>query len=162
MSEAAHSFRRATPVIQTIAKVMNRPPSDRAAERAHRRCRRAPRGWHPLHSTTGKLTKIELIRGSQLRRDVLYQHRDLIGAFRAEVKAQHDIPAAMQVVIDQRDQLATQIAGIKVELAREREMTAALRRLAAELSLELDQARQDHATTATVTHLPARRTGPRP
>jgi hypothetical protein len=142
---------------------MSHPPRDRTAERVAivAAAERLVAGT-PLHSTTGKLTQTELISESRLRRDVVYEHRDLIDAFKAQVKAQHDIPCAMQVVIDQRDQLAAQIAGIKVELAREREMTAALRRLAAELSLELDQARQDLATTATVTHLPTRRTGPRP
>lgn len=67
----------------------------------------------------------------------------------------------MQAVIDERDRLAAQIADIKTELAREREIARTLRRLAAELSLELDQARQDLATAATVTHLPTRWTGQR-
>jgi hypothetical protein len=68
----------------------------------------------------------------------------------------------MQAAIDQRDQLAVQIADIRAELHHEREVTATLRRLAAELSLELDQAREE-PTTATVTRLPAhpRRTQPR-
>ena len=130
-------------------------PRDRAAERAAitAAADRLLAGT-PLHSTTGKLTQTELVRESQLRRDVVYEHRDLVDAFKARVEAQHNVPSAMQVVIDQREQLAAQVATIKAELAREREVTATLRHLAAELSLELDQAREELATTATVTRLP--------
>jgi hypothetical protein len=116
----------------------------------------------PLHSATGKLTQTELIRESQLRRDVVYQNPDLLDGFKAQVKAQHNVPTAMQAVIGQRDQLTVQIANIRAELVHEREVTATLRRLAAELSLELNQAREE-PTTGTVTRLPAhpRRTQPR-
>ena len=143
---------------------MSRQPRDRAAERAAitAAADRLLAGT-PLHSTTGKLTRTELIAESQLRRDVVYEHRDLVDAFTAQVRAQLTVPAAAQAVIGQRDQLAAHAARLKAELAHEREITATLRRLAAELSLELDQAREELATTATVTRLPARRngTGPR-
>lgn len=141
---------------------MSRRPRDRAVERAAITAA-ADRllAGAPLHSTTGKLTQTELILESQLRRDVVYEHRDLAEAFKARVKAQHPVPTAAQAVIDQRDQLAAQMGDVKAELARERKFTAALRRLAAELSLELDQAREELATTGTVIRLPARRsTGP--
>jgi hypothetical protein len=142
---------------------MSRRPRDRAAERAAitAAADRLLTGA-PLHSPTGKLTQTELIREAQLRRDIVYEHLDLVDAFKARVKAQHHIPSAMQVVIDQRDRLAAQIANIKIELAREREIAATLRRLAAELSLDLDQAREELATTATVSRLPAHPRRPRP
>lgn len=141
---------------------MSRRPRDRAAERAAitAAAERLVAGT-PLYSASGNLTQTELIVESQLRRDVVYEHRDLIDVFKAQIKAQHSVPSAMQAVIDERDRLAAQIADIKTELAREREIARTLRRLAAELSLELDQARQDLATAATVTHLPTRWTGQR-
>lgn len=134
---------------------MSRRSRDRAAERAAitAAANRLLAGA-PLHSASGKLTQTELIRESQLRRDVVYEHRNLIDAFRARVKAQHDVPVTAQVVINQRDLLAGQITELKVQLAREREVAASLRRLAAELSLELDQAHDDLAGTATITRLP--------
>ena len=137
---------------------MGRRPRDRAAERAAitAAADRLLTGT-PLHSGTGKLTRSELITESQLRRDVVYQHRDLLDAFEAQVGTQHHVPRAMQAVSDQRDELEAQLENVKTELAREREVSASLRRLAAELSLELDQAREELATTATVTPLPARR-----
>ena len=136
---------------------MSRQPRDRAADRAAitAAADRLLAGT-PLHSTTGKLTRTELIAESQLRRDVVYEHRDLVDTFAAQVRAQHSAPTAVQAVIDQRDQLAAQVADLKAELAHERELAATLRRLAAELSLELDQAREEHATTGTVTRLPVR------
>jgi hypothetical protein len=150
-------------VAKKTARAMSRRPRDRSAERAaitaaaHRLLTGAP-----LHSPTGNLTQTELIRESHLRRDIVYEHRDLVDTFKAQVKAQHNVPSAMQAVIDQRDRLAAQIANIKIQLAREREIAAALRRLAAELSLDLDQAREQLATTATVTHLPTHPRRPRP
>ena len=135
---------------------MSRQPRDRTAERAAitAAADRLLAGT-PLHSTTGKLTRTELIAESRLRRDVVYEHRDLIDTFAAQAKAQHTTPAAVKDVIDQRDQLAAQLADLKTELAHERELAATLRRLAAELSLELDQAREEHAA-GTVTRLPVR------
>ncbi|MDA8358096.1 MAG: hypothetical protein M0Z95_17795 [Actinomycetota bacterium] len=141
---------------------MSRRPRDQAAERAAITAA-ADRllGGAPLHSATGKLTQTELIHESQLRRDVVYEHHDLIDAFKAQVRAQHNVPTAMQAVVDQRDRLTAQIADIRAELHHERDVSTTLRRLAAELSLELAQARE--APTATVTRLPAhpRRTRPR-
>jgi hypothetical protein len=136
---------------------MSRPPRDRAHDRAAITAA-ADRllAGAPLHSTTGKLTQTELICESQRRRDIVYQHRDLVDSFKAQVKAQHATPTAAQALTDERDQLAAQVANIKTELAREREITANLRRLAAELSLELDQARQQLATANAVTRLPSR------
>lgn len=141
---------------------MSRRHRDRAAERAAivAATERLVAGT-PVHSARGKLTQTELIVESQLRRDVVYENRDLIDAFKAQVKAQHNIPGATQAVIDQRDRLAAKNANLKDELARERDVTAALRRLAAELSLQLNQAQQGLATTATVTRLATRRARPR-
>jgi hypothetical protein len=74
---------------------MSRRPRDLTAERAAitAAAERLMAGV-PLHSMTGKLTQSELIRESQLRRDVVYQYHDLVDAFKAQVKAQHNVPAA--------------------------------------------------------------------
>lgn len=140
---------------------MNRPARDRAAERgAITAATERLLAGTPLHSSTGKLTQSELIRESQLRRDIVYQHADLVDNFKARVKAQHVVPTAIQAVMDQRDHLAAQLADVKAQLARERSTTTALRCLAAELSLELGQARQELANAAEVTHLPVQRSRP--
>src|SRR5712692_6210919 len=118
---------------------MSRRGRDRAAERAAitAAAERLLAGT-PLRSSTGKLTQTELIRESRLRRDIVYEHSDLVDAFKAQVKAQDSIPAAMQAIIDQRDQLQAQLAEIKAQLAQERRVATTLRCLTAELSLELD------------------------
>jgi hypothetical protein len=140
---------------------MARAPRDKTADRA---AITAATGrllsGTPLHSATGKLTCTELITESGLRRDVVYEHRDLIDAFKAQVKAQHHVPTAMQAIITERDELARRLTGIKAELADEQTRTATLRRVAAELSLELHQAKEELAGSGTVTRLPSRRQSP--
>jgi hypothetical protein len=139
-------------------KAVSRQSRDRAAERAAiaAAAERLLAGT-PLHSSTGKLTQSELIRESQLRRDIVYEYADLVDSFKAGVKAQHVVPAAVQNVMDERDQLAAQLADVRAQLARERSTTAALHCLAVELSLELGQARQELADAAKVTQLPVHR-----
>lgn len=135
---------------------MSRRPRDREAERATliAAADRLLAGT-PLHSQTGKLTATELIAESGLRRDVLYEHRDLVDQFKARVKAQHSTPAAMQALAEERDAVLNRLNTVTAELADERVVTATLRRLAAELSLELQQARERLPAT-TVTRLPTR------
>jgi hypothetical protein len=110
-----------------------------------------------LRSETGKLTSTELIAESGLRRDVVYgDHKDLVEEFQARVKAQRSTPLAVQDLAAERDTLAAELATVRQELARERSGTAALRKIAAELALELHQARAELASN--VTRLPSRRT----
>jgi hypothetical protein len=52
------------------------------------------------------------------------------------------------------------LTGIKAELADEQNRTATLRRVAAELSLELRQAKEELTACGTVTRLPTRRQSP--
>jgi hypothetical protein len=109
----------------------------------------------PLRSATGKLTVSELITESGMRRDTVYDHPHLIDAFKARIKAKDTAPAALTALAAERDDLRSQLAAIKDELARERHASSILRKLAAELSLELDQAREELAAAGNVTPLRA-------
>jgi hypothetical protein len=109
----------------------------------------------PLRSATGQLTQTELICESGLRRDVVYAHPDLIDAFKAGTSAQRAVPATMQAITSERDRLAAQLTTARADLTAARRQAAALRCLAAELSLELDQARDELAAATAVTRLPA-------
>jgi hypothetical protein len=137
---------------------VSRPASrDRNAERATVRAAagRLLAGT-PLRSATGKLTGTELITESGLRRDVVYgDHKDLVEEFQAQVKAQRCTPLAVRDVAAERDALAAQLAAVRQELARERSATAVLRKIAAELALELGQARAEPG--GNVTRLPSRK-----
>lgn len=109
----------------------------------------------PLRSATGKLTGTELISECGLRRDVVYgDYKDLVEEFQARVKAQPSTPLAAQNLAEERDKLASELADTRQELARERAASAALRRIAAELAIELDQARSDLAASRKVTSIP--------
>lgn len=122
---------------------------DRGAERA---AIRAAAGrllaGTPLRSATGKLTGTELITESGLRRDVVYgDHKDLVEEFQAQVKAQQFTPLAALDLAAERDKLASELTGVRQELAREQAAGAALRRTAAELAIELDHARSEMAAS---------------
>lgn len=107
----------------------------------------------PLRSS-GKLTVSELITESGLRRDVIYgDHKDQVEAFQAKVKAQNSTPAAMQQLAMQNAGLQDKLTAVKAELAAERETGAVLRRMVAELCLELHQAREELAAATGVTPL---------
>jgi hypothetical protein len=109
----------------------------------------------PLRSATGNLTGTELITESALRRDVVYgDHKDLVEEFQARVKARHFTPLAAQDLAAERDKLARELADVRQELARERAAAAVLRRIAAELAIELDQARSEMTASGKVTRLP--------
>ncbi|WP_121713742.1 hypothetical protein [Streptomyces sp. E5N91] len=139
-----------------------RRPRDLEAERAALRAA-ADRllAGTPLRSTSGKLTASELLRESGLRRDVAYgDHKDLVEEFQARAKAQHCTPAAMQELADQKAELNKKLADATEALAKERAVTAALRRIIAELDLELDQAREELGQSGNVTRLPAPRRRP--
>lgn len=110
----------------------------------------------PLRSS-GKLTVSGLITESGLRRDVVYEHAGLVEAFKARGKARRSTPQAMQRLADEHAEAIGQITALKAELAAERASGARLRKVVAELSLELQQARDEHAGMRNVTVL--KRTG---
>jgi len=144
---------------------MSRRPRDRQAERAaiNAAADRLLAGT-PLRSSTGKLTQSELVIESALRRDVVYEHSDLVDDYKARVKAQHSTPAAAQALADDLAEQARRLEAVTAELTRQRALAAALRRLTAELSLELEQAREELTAAAAITRLPAPRAatiGPR-
>jgi hypothetical protein len=103
----------------------------------------------PLRSS-GKLTVSALITESGLRRDVVYEHPALVEAFQSRVKAQRSTPLAMQQLADEHAEACRQITVLKGELAAERAAGAQQRKLIAELALELQQARDEHAATRNV------------
>jgi septal ring factor EnvC (AmiA/AmiB activator) len=111
----------------------------------------------PLRSRSGKLTTTELVVESGVRRDLLYtDHRDLVDAFQALAKAQNSTPAAMQQLAQENRQLKDKLAATAAELAQEQATTSALRKMVAELTLELDVAAAQLAQHANVTRLPTR------
>jgi hypothetical protein len=134
---------------------MSRTPREREAERAGIRAA-ADRllAGTPLRSASGKLTTGELISESGLRRDVVYaDYRDLVEDFQAKAKAQDSTPLAMQQLADKNTELSETLTQVKAELTEERATGAALRRVVAELSLELRQAREELAANTNVTSL---------
>lgn len=136
---------------------MSRTPRDRDAERtAIRAAADRLLAGTPLNSTTGKLTGTELITESGLRRDVVYEHRDLVDEFKARAKAQNTTPLAMQQLADDHATTKKELASTKEELANERATNSVLRRIVAELSLELEHAREELAGHRNVTRLPSR------
>ena len=138
---------------------MGGPPRDRGAERAAITAAAARLlAGTPLRTTSGKLTATELIAESGLRRDVLYEHRDLLDGFKAQARLRDDVPDAMQELADRCSMLGSELAAAKEELTRERAATALLRCVVTELSIELDQARAQADARAAVPRLDSRRT----
>ncbi|MEU2900515.1 hypothetical protein ACWC4E_23135 [Streptomyces sp. NPDC001273] len=110
-----------------------------------------------LRSPVGKLTGTELIAECGLRRDVVYgDHKELVDEFRARAKAQNFTPQVVQNMAEDNAGLREALAKTKTDLATERERVRALIRAAAELSLELEQAREELAAAQQVTRLPGR------
>jgi len=108
----------------------------------------------PLRSVSGKLTVSELITETGLRRDIVYaDHKDLVEDFQARAKAQDSTPLAIQQIAAKNTELSEKLAAIKAELAAERAAGAALRQTVAELSLELQQAREELEANTRVTSL---------
>jgi hypothetical protein len=138
--------------------MMARQPRDRDADRSAMRAA-ADRllAGTPLRSATGKPTVTELITESGLRRDVAYGHRDLIDDFRARLRAQDSTPSAFQHLADQNAELTDALADARKRLAAEQATAAVLRKALAELSLELQDAREELTALGNVTRLPARR-----
>jgi hypothetical protein len=112
----------------------------------------------PFRSTAGKLTGSELIAECGLRRDIVYgDHKDLVDEFKARAKVQNFTPQVAQHIAEDNAALRDALAKTKDELAAERERVRALVRATAELSLELDQAREELAAAQQVTRLPGAR-----
>lgn len=107
----------------------------------------------PLHSASGKLTTTELVTECGLRRDVVYEHRELVDGFKARVKARNSVPETAQKLAARSIALETELKGVKADLAQERTTNAYLRRVIAELSIELEQARRQGDPRAVVTPL---------
>lgn len=82
--------------------------------------------------------------------------------FQAQAKAQSFTPEAALKTAEQNAALQKELADTKAELAAERERNAALVRIAAELSLELEQARAELESAQQVTRLPAARAPQQP
>jgi chromosome segregation ATPase len=112
----------------------------------------------PLRSESGRLTATELLREAGLRRDVAYgDHKDLVEEFQARVRAQNATPAALQELATKYGEVKEKLAAVTKALAKEQAVSAALRRIIAELDLELDQAREELRQSGNVTRLPAPR-----
>jgi chromosome segregation ATPase len=119
----------------------------------------------PLRSTSGKLTTTELITESGLRRDVVYEHDSLVEDFQARVKAQNSTPTAMQELTDKYETVRKERDKVKAELTAEQNTNGILRKIVAELSLEIDQAKEELSASQNITHMAdhARRSAaPRP
>ena len=139
---------------------MIRPRRDRDAEKAAitAAADRLLAGT-PLRSATGKLTATELITESGLRRDVVYEHdkaHQAVQTFLARAKAQHAVPASMRQLTDDHHRLVRELAETKATLAAERGKVKTLMKIATELSLELQQTRDELAIATKVTRLPTR------
>lgn len=137
---------------------MSRTSRDRESERtAIRAAADRLLSGTPLRSASGKLTASELITESGLRRDLIYaDYKNLLEEFQARVKAQERMPEAMRHLARRNAELTGKLAQTRAELTAEQAAGAALRRVVAELSLELQQAREELAAAGTVTRLPAR------
>lgn len=138
---------------------MTRRTSDREAERAaiQAAAERLLAGT-PLRSQTGKLTGSELIVECGLRRDIVYgDHKALVEEFQARARNQSATPEVVRKTAEQNAALKEQLAALKTELAAERERNKALTRVATELSLELQQVREELDSAQQVTQLPRAR-----
>lgn len=76
---------------------------------------------------------------------------------RSVVRAQNATPAARQELADEYRETKETLAAVTQNLANERAVTATLRRIVAELDLELVQAREELQQSRDVTRLPAPR-----
>jgi hypothetical protein len=105
-----------------------------------------------LRSTTGRLTATELIIESGLRRDVVYEHdktSKIVENFSARVKARNAVPEAMYHLVGDNLRLKNEPEETRAALAQERGKIKVLLRVNSELSLELEQAREELAPLNT-------------
>lgn len=136
---------------------MSRTPRNRDSERSaiQASANRLLAGT-PLHSSSGKLTTTELIVECGLRRDVVYEHRDLIDDFKAQVRARDRVPDAAKQLADRVASLEAELRDVQAQLVRERQTNAYLRRVVTEQSIDLQHARQPGTTHTDVTPLTPR------
>ncbi|MET9736068.1 hypothetical protein ABZZ79_37230 [Streptomyces sp. NPDC006458] len=111
----------------------------------------------PLRSRTGRLTAGELAVEAGLRRDVVYQHADLVESYQAQVRVRDAVPEAMADLARELDKTREELQRAKEELAAERRTTAFLRRAVTELSIENEALRSSGRGQADVTPLAERR-----
>jgi len=96
-----------------------------------------------------------LLAESGLRRDAVYgDHKDLVEEFQAQAKARSYTPDAVQKVAAENVVLKQKLKDAKAALAVEQERTSALVRVAAELSVELEQTRAELESAQHVPRLP--------
>ncbi|MEO3749418.1 hypothetical protein [Streptomyces sp. B6B3] len=95
---------------------------------------------NPLRSSTGKLTTSELAIEAGLRRDILYQHRDLVESYQAQIKTRDAVPEAMAAMARELEEAREELKSVRQELAAERAATALLRRAVTELTIEAEAA----------------------
>ena len=81
----------------------------------------------------------------------------VVESFKSRVKARNAVPKATQQLADDNERLTRDLKDIRAALSNERIKTKVLLRVASELSLELEQAREELAAARQVTRLPAHR-----
>jgi hypothetical protein len=106
----------------------------------------------PLRSSTGRLSATELITEAGLPRWKVYEHRDLVEHFQAQVQAE-----TMRDLAADYERLVTELAQTAAALKDEQARTALLRRALTEASIELEQARQALPANVRAFRLPATR-----
>ncbi|MFF3494305.1 hypothetical protein ACFYWS_23470 [Streptomyces sp. NPDC002795] len=114
----------------------------------------------PLRSASGRLTATELIVEAGLRRDVVYpHHQDLVDEFRLCAQAQDRVPTAAQELAERYAAVTEELKETTQQLAKERKLTAYLRRTTVELAIEAENLRRDQedAADATVVSMQRRR-----
>lgn len=94
-----------------------------------------------LRCEPGQLTVTALIVESGLRRDVVYQHVDLVNSYQGQLRARHTTRDAMTDLQRVNEALRDELDLVKGQLAAERRTTALLRRTVTELSIEAEQRR---------------------
>ncbi|MEV5933248.1 hypothetical protein AB0L56_10995 [Streptomyces sp. NPDC052079] len=110
-----------------------------------------------MHSETGRLTVSELLREAGVRRDVDYgDHKDLIEAFQAPRTIWSTVA---QALAEQVAELKAKLADAAAALASERATTTELRKIVAELDLELHAVREGSGPVQ-IASLPVRRRQP--
>jgi regulator of replication initiation timing len=85
--------------------------------------------------------------------------KEVFQEFQARVKAQHAVPFAVEKIAEENRVLKEENARLKAALAAERERSRTLAKVAAELFLELGQAKDELTQATSVTQLPHHRPG---
>ena len=103
-----------------------------------------------LHSD-GKLTVKSLAEEAQMKRWLLtHRHTDLQDEFRARVAKLGRIPRAVQVLLEEKNNLTERLEKLAEELRNERETVKRLERVVNVLALQLEQERAGNETRTNV------------